>query len=181
MYGSNAPDTAKLSLLSGSHGRRVLWRQMPPIDSDQLRRQGGDADGAGFGSTRMPSRWALVVGDTIQVKQLIITGPDGQATFQVSDGSTFDVYPNSRVVFRKNAPNWKDLLDVLVGRVKVHIEHLVRSQSESRADADGGDFGARHHVRYYGRRRRRNHDGGSRRRHGRSAARAAAARQRANR
>jgi hypothetical protein len=28
------------------------------------------------------------------------------------------------VVFRKNEPNWSDLLDVLVGRIKVHIEHL---------------------------------------------------------
>ena len=34
------------------------------------------------------------------------------------------VYPNSRVVFRKNEPNWSDLLDVLVGRIKIHIEHL---------------------------------------------------------
>ena len=71
-----------------------------------------------------PEPWALDVGDQVQEKQLILTGPDGQATFQVSDGSTFEVYPNSRVIFRKNAPNWRDLLDVLVGRVKVHIEHL---------------------------------------------------------
>ncbi len=28
------------------------------------------------------------------------------------------------MVFRKNPPNWKDLLDVLVGRVRVHIEHF---------------------------------------------------------
>ncbi len=52
--------------------------------------------------------WALNVGDQIQVKQLIITGWDGQARFSVSDGSTFDVYPNSRVVFRKGGtPNWR--------------------------------------------------------------------------
>lgn len=71
-----------------------------------------------------PEPWALVVGDHVQAKELILTGPDGQATFQVSDGSTFIVYPNSRVIFRKNEPNWRDLLDVLVGRVKVQIEHL---------------------------------------------------------
>ena len=71
-----------------------------------------------------PEPWALEVGDQVQARQLIMTGADGQATFQVSDGSTFVVYPNSRVVFRKNEPNWSDLLDVLVGRVKVHIEHL---------------------------------------------------------
>jgi hypothetical protein len=68
--------------------------------------------------------WALSVGDSVQVKDLILTGPDGHAILQVSDGSTFEVYPNSRVVFRKNPPNWKDLIDVLVGRVRVHIEHF---------------------------------------------------------
>ncbi len=67
--------------------------------------------------------WAISIGDSVQVQQLILTGPDGQARFQVSDGSFFDVYPNSRVVFRKNPGNWKDLIDLLVGRVRVHIEH----------------------------------------------------------
>jgi len=68
--------------------------------------------------------WALSVGDSVQAKDLILTGPDGHALLQVSDGSTFEVFPNSRVVFRKNPPNWKDFIDVLVGRVRVHIEHL---------------------------------------------------------
>ena len=66
--------------------------------------------------------WALNVGDEVQIRQVIITGPDGFAKFQVSDGSTFEVYPNSNIVFRKNPGNWRDLLDVLVGRVKVHIQ-----------------------------------------------------------
>ena len=66
--------------------------------------------------------WALNVGDQVQIQQVIITGPDGYAKFQVSDGSTFEVYPNSNVVFRKNPGNWRDLLDVLVGRVKIHIQ-----------------------------------------------------------
>src|SRR5882757_7948784 len=68
--------------------------------------------------------WALSVGDSVQIRDLILTGPDGHALLQVSDGSTFEVFPNSRVVFRKNPPNWKDLLDGLVGRVRVHIEHF---------------------------------------------------------
>jgi hypothetical protein len=66
--------------------------------------------------------WALNVGDKVQAKQVIISGPDGYALFEVSDGSTFEVYPNSTVVFRNNPPTWRDLLDVLVGRVKVHIQ-----------------------------------------------------------
>ena len=67
---------------------------------------------------------ALVAGDTVQVQQMIVTGPDGHATFQVSDGSTFEVFPNSHLVFRKNAWNVKDLIDLLVGRIRVHIEHF---------------------------------------------------------
>jgi ferric-dicitrate binding protein FerR (iron transport regulator) len=66
--------------------------------------------------------WALNIGDSVQARQVIITGPDGFAQFEVSDGSTFEVYPNSNVVFRKNPPNWRDLLDLLVGRVKIHIQ-----------------------------------------------------------
>lgn len=66
--------------------------------------------------------WALGTGDSVQVRQIIISGPDGHALFQVSDGSTFEVFPNSHVTFRKNPPNWRDLIDVLVGRVKIHIQ-----------------------------------------------------------
>jgi hypothetical protein len=68
--------------------------------------------------------WALKVGDAVQPRQIIITGPDGFAVFQVSDGSTFEVFPNARVVFRENPGSWRDLLDVLLGRVKVHIQKL---------------------------------------------------------
>ena len=68
--------------------------------------------------------WALSVGDGVEVRDLIITGFDGHALFSVSDGSTFEVFPNSRVVFRKNPPVWRDFLDVLMGKVRVHIEHM---------------------------------------------------------
>jgi len=52
------------------------------------------------------------------------TGPDGHAVLQVSDGSTIEVYPNSKFVFRKNPGNWHDLIDIFLGKVRVHIEHL---------------------------------------------------------
>src|SRR5271165_2613339 len=68
--------------------------------------------------------WVLNVGDAVQPRQIVITGPDGFAVLQVSDGSTFEVFPNARVVFRENAGSWRDLLDVLLGRVKVHIQKL---------------------------------------------------------
>lgn len=68
--------------------------------------------------------WALSVGDSIQVTQRVVTGADGHAVLQVSDGSTIEVYPNSTFVFRENPGNWRDLLNVVLGKVRVHIEHL---------------------------------------------------------
>jgi len=68
--------------------------------------------------------WAIDVGEPVHVQETIITGNDGHALFQVSDGSTFEVFPNAKVVFRKNAGNWEDLLDMMLGRVRVQIEHI---------------------------------------------------------
>lgn len=68
--------------------------------------------------------WAVVAGDRIQARQVVITGPDGYASFEVSDGSTFEVFPNSRVTFRANPGNWRELVDVWLGRIRVHIEKL---------------------------------------------------------
>jgi FecR protein len=68
--------------------------------------------------------WAINVGDSIQPRQVIVTGPDGFAVFRLSDNSTFEVFPNARIVFRDNPGSLMDLLDVLLGRVKVHIQKL---------------------------------------------------------
>jgi hypothetical protein len=76
--------------------------------------------------------WSLNIGDAVQARQVIVTGPDGFAKFQVSDGSTFEVYPNSNVVFRKNPPNWGDLLDMLAGRVRIHIQKLGERPNPNR-------------------------------------------------
>jgi hypothetical protein len=66
------------------------------------------------------NEWALAVGSPVQPKQIVITGPDGYAQFQLSDGSTFEVFKNSKAVFR-STPG--DLLDVFIGWVKVQIQH----------------------------------------------------------
>jgi hypothetical protein len=68
--------------------------------------------------------WALQIGSAVRPQQLIVTGADGYAVFQVSDGSTFEVYPNSKVLFRNNAGNLKDLVDLVLGRIRVHIEKI---------------------------------------------------------
>ena len=68
---------------------------------------------------RNNEEWALFPGDAVQLGQTIITGPDGFATLEVSDGSSFLVYPDSRVVFRTNAGSLRDLIDIFLGRVKI--------------------------------------------------------------
>lgn len=101
----------------------VCPAQMPPSDSVSYAAKVVTAEGQ-VSVLKDSYPWALSAGDTIQVKQIIVTGPDGHALFQVSDGSTFEVFPNSQVIFRKNAPNWGDLLDVLVGKIRVQIQKL---------------------------------------------------------
>jgi hypothetical protein len=76
--------------------------------------------------------WALDIGAQVRPQQIIITGPDGYAKFKVSDGSTFEVFPNSRVTFRNTPGDWKDLLEMWLGRVKVHIEKLNGQPNNNR-------------------------------------------------
>jgi hypothetical protein len=76
--------------------------------------------------------WALQVGSTVQLRQMIVTGVDGYALLRISDGSTFEVYPNSRVTFRSNPSNWKDLLELYIGRVKVHIQKFGGQPNNNR-------------------------------------------------
>jgi ferric-dicitrate binding protein FerR (iron transport regulator) len=66
--------------------------------------------------------WASSTGDVVQPKQIIITGDNGYAKFQLADGSTFEVFNDTKTVFR-DTPGWTELLNVLIGRVKVYIEH----------------------------------------------------------
>ena len=76
--------------------------------------------------------WALFAGSSVQVGELIVTGEDGFAHLQVADGSSFTVYPDSQVVFRKNPGNLKDLLDLFLGRIKVHIQKLGGGPNQQR-------------------------------------------------
>ncbi len=68
--------------------------------------------------------WALAEGSSVRAGQMIVTGMDGYAKFQVADGSTFEVFPSSKVMFRNNPSNLGDLLDLELGRIKVWIQHL---------------------------------------------------------
>ncbi len=74
----------------------------------------------------------LLPGDQVNPGLEIFTGDDGYAVFQLHDGSTFEVFPNSRVVFRNNWGNWTDVFDVWVGRIKVKIEKFMGKPSPHR-------------------------------------------------
>jgi hypothetical protein len=58
----------------------------------------------------------------VRPKEEIVTGPDGHAIFQTSDGSTFEVFPNSRVTFQ-GAWTIEDMLQLILGKIRVTIEH----------------------------------------------------------
>jgi hypothetical protein len=66
----------------------------------------------------------LNVGTAVPAQQTIVTGPGGYAKFRLEDNSTFEIYENSRAVFKKDWPGgWSNLLDLIMGRVKVFIDH----------------------------------------------------------
>ena len=65
--------------------------------------------------------WAISSGELVPIQRLITTGNDGFARFEVKGGSSFEVFANSRVVFRQNASTAGDLLDVMAGRVRIHL------------------------------------------------------------
>ena len=58
----------------------------------------------------------------VKAKEEIVTGPDGHAVFQTSDGSTFEVFHDSRVTFQGD---WtiQDMLQLILGKIRVQIEH----------------------------------------------------------
>src|SRR5258708_4568532 len=130
MKGGVTSRTAKLSVLLASTAV-VCFGHLPSSDSTSYAAKVVTQTGQ-VSILKDSQPWALSVGEAVHVKDLIMTGPDGHAILEVSDGSTFEVFPNSRVLFRKNPPNWKDLLDVLVGRVRIHIEHFGNMPNPNR-------------------------------------------------
>src|SRR5271165_5289606 len=59
----------------------------------------------------------------VRQTQVIVTGPDGWAKFQYTDGSTFEIFPKSTVVFQEHPADWEHLLNIWIGHVKVWIQH----------------------------------------------------------
>jgi hypothetical protein len=65
----------------------------------------------------------LSIGVEVRQTQVLKTGPDGWAKFQYSDGSTFEIFPNSQVIFQEHPADWEHLLNIWIGHVKVWIQH----------------------------------------------------------
>ena len=72
-----------------------------------------------FGST-----WALNKNEIIQPQQMVVTGPDGAAVLQMADGSTIEVFSNSKFVLHETPADWEELLRLYLGKVRVQIQHL---------------------------------------------------------
>src|ERR1019366_9748410 len=106
---------------------RAQFPNLPQLPGPQLSAGSGEAKLVSFTGQisvlRDNNTWALNLGDLVEPQQVIVTGPDGYGVFKVSDGSTFEVFPKSRVVFRQNRGDWKDLLEIWLGKVRVQIEH----------------------------------------------------------
>lgn len=73
----------------------------------------------------------LYVGSSVKAQQKIITGPNSYAKFHLQDNSTFEVYENSTVIFKDDWPSWTYLLNVIMGRVKVFIDHTKGPNNNS--------------------------------------------------
>lgn len=69
--------------------------------------------------------WAITAGQAIETGQVIVTGSDGSAQLGLGDGSVVEIFPNSRVIYRANQYNLRDLLDIYLGKVRLQIQHLL--------------------------------------------------------
>ncbi|HKX28808.1 MAG TPA: FecR family protein, partial [Blastocatellia bacterium] len=63
-------------------------------------------------------------GELLQLSDVIDTGT-GSVVIAMHDGSQVTVYPGSRVLLKdfRSVTSWRDLLEVVVGRVRVKINH----------------------------------------------------------
>jgi ferric-dicitrate binding protein FerR (iron transport regulator) len=66
----------------------------------------------------------------VYAQQRIVTGPDSYAKFLLADGSYFEVFEKSRVEFHADY-GWTHLLNVIIGHVKVFIDHSKGPNSNS--------------------------------------------------
>jgi hypothetical protein len=107
-----------------SCGTRLVSGQSTPIDPAVMQPYEAHATAVSGRVDRVRDElpWAVSNGERVPVQQTITTGPDGYAHFEVQGGSNFDLLSNSKVIFRENTASVGDLLDVIDGRVRVHLQ-----------------------------------------------------------
>ncbi len=68
----------------------------------------------------------LLQGTVLGPGDVVDTGADGRIVIDLSDGSQVVVFPNSRLVFGdyRNASSLRELLQIVVGRIRVKINHF---------------------------------------------------------
>ena len=94
--------------------------QMDAIPAQDLRADAAVVTGK-LTYLRDDRPWAVSSGEMVPLGKTIHTGDDGYGHFRVAGGDTFDIFANSQVLFRGNAGNPGDLLDVHSGRVRIHL------------------------------------------------------------
>ncbi len=109
---------AALMAAAGLHAQTIRTPMVDLSGAAQLVQSSGQ-----ISILRDNTTWALNNFDYVQPLQVIVTGSNGSGMFKVADGSTFEVFPNSKIVFRANRGNWGDLLELVLGKIKVQIEH----------------------------------------------------------
>jgi ferric-dicitrate binding protein FerR (iron transport regulator) len=72
----------------------------------------------------------LFAKSAVYAQQRIVTGPDSYAKFLLPDGSYFEVFEKSQVEFHADY-GWAHLLNVIIGHVKVFIDHSKGPNSNS--------------------------------------------------
>lgn len=96
----------------------AVWAQDPAL---QIYEAHATAVSGQVTRIRDEQPWVLSRGERVPVRQTITTGPDGYARFEVRGGGSFELFSNSRVVFRQNTASAGDLLDVVTGRVRIQL------------------------------------------------------------
>ena len=116
--------TVSLALLLALPGAGLLGAQGFPLDGSAMQPYEAHATAVTGTVSRVRDRqpWAVSAGERVPVRQIISTGNDGYAHFTVAGGSNFDLFSNSRIIFRQNTASAGDLLDILSGRVRVHLQ-----------------------------------------------------------
>ncbi|MBI3933605.1 MAG: FecR domain-containing protein [Acidobacteria bacterium] len=76
--------------------------------------------------------WTVSNGQAIEAGQIIVTGADGSAQLLLPDASSVEIFPNSRLIYRANRFNWRDLLDLYLGKVRLQIQQILPGETPLR-------------------------------------------------